>query len=156
MDAALLSANSHLFNSISIRRRRRFFSILLNQLTHRRCSELTRLPSGYLTSADRPQIAAKGRYWKSHAGASDAAALSSDTIVLHGMLCEGCVASVQRILESQEPVSSASVNLTTETAIVWPVSDAKVEPGWQKDLGQALAKHLTICGFESNLRDAQS
>lgn len=49
-------------------------------------------------------------------------------------------------------MSSASVNLTTETAIVWPVSEAKVVPNWQKELGEALAKHLTSCGFTSNLR----
>ncbi|GMP39009.1 hypothetical protein CsSME_00010027 [Camellia sinensis var. sinensis] len=49
-------------------------------------------------------------------------------------------------------VSSASVNLTTETAIVWPVSEAKVIPNWQKQLGDTLAKHLTSCGFKSNLR----
>ncbi|KAK6135438.1 hypothetical protein DH2020_030807 [Rehmannia glutinosa] len=49
-------------------------------------------------------------------------------------------------------VSSASVNLTTETAIVWPVSEAKVAPNWKKDIGEALAKHLTTCGFKSNLR----
>lgn len=49
-------------------------------------------------------------------------------------------------------MSSASVNLTTETAIVWPVAEAKVVPDWQKQLGEALAKHLTSCGFNSNLR----
>ncbi|XP_073292562.1 uncharacterized protein [Primulina huaijiensis] len=168
MDTILLSTNSNLFNSNSVppiaQIRRRFFSIRLNQLTHGCFSEMSRLRSGCSARgfgsvdrrSSRPQFAAKGGSWKSHAvpaGASDAAALSSDAIVLHGMLCEGCVASVQRILESQEPVSSASVNLSTETAVVWPVSDAKVEPGWQKDLGQALAKHLTSCGFESNIRD---
>lgn len=47
------------------------------------------------------------------------------------------------------------MNLTTETAVVWPVSDAKFEPGWQNDLGQALAKHLTSCGFESNIKGGQ-
>jgi hypothetical protein len=52
----------------------------------------------------------------------------------------------------QPQVSSASVNLTTETAIVWPVSEAKVTQNWQKQLGEALAKHLTSCGFKSNLR----
>ncbi|XP_073292560.1 uncharacterized protein [Primulina huaijiensis] len=171
MDTILLSTNSNLFNSNSVppiaQIRRRFFSIRLNQLTHGCFSEMSRLRSGCSARgfgsvdrrSSRPQFAAKGGSWKSHAvpaGASDAAALSSDAIVLHvrGMLCEGCVASVQRILESQEPVSSASVNLSTETAVVWPVSDAKVEPGWQKDLGQALAKHLTSCGFESNIRVA--
>lgn len=52
----------------------------------------------------------------------------------------------------QPQVSSASVNLTTETAIVWPVSEVKVAPNWQKDVGEVLAKHLTTCGFKSNLR----
>ncbi|KAL1534336.1 Polyamine N-acetyltransferase 1 [Salvia divinorum] len=89
------------------------------------------------------------------AGAGDGAALSSDVIILDvgGMTCGGCAASVRRILESQPQVSSASVNLTTETAIVWPVSEAKVAPNWKKEIGEALAKHLSSCGFKSNLRD---
>nr|GEX73941.1 copper-transporting ATPase PAA1, chloroplastic-like [Tanacetum cinerariifolium] len=81
-------------------------------------------------------------------------AFSSDVIILdvRGMTCGGCSASVKRILESQPLVSSASVNLTTETAIVWPVSEAKGKPNWQKVLGEELAKHLTNCGFSSNVR----
>uniref|UniRef100_A0A3Q7ER36 HMA domain-containing protein n=1 Tax=Solanum lycopersicum TaxID=4081 RepID=A0A3Q7ER36_SOLLC len=84
----------------------------------------------------------------------DISALSSDVIILDvtGMTCGGCASSVKRILESQPQVSSATVNLTTETAIVWPVSDAKVVPNWQKQLGEALAKHLSTCGFKSNVR----
>ncbi|KAK4401879.1 Copper-transporting ATPase PAA1, chloroplastic [Sesamum angolense] len=95
-------------------------------------------------------------------GAADNPALSSDVIILDvgifsfsdvaGDDMWGCAASVKRILESQPQVSSASVNLTTETAIVWPVSEVKVAPNWQKDIGEALAKHLTSCGFKSNLR----
>ncbi|KAK4476895.1 hypothetical protein RD792_016059 [Penstemon davidsonii] len=87
-------------------------------------------------------------------GAADAASLGSDVIILDvsGMTCGGCAASVKRILESQPQVSSASVNLTTETAIVWPMSEAKIAPNWQKEIGEALAKHLTSCGFKSNLR----
>ncbi|KAK9077139.1 hypothetical protein SSX86_005475 [Deinandra increscens subsp. villosa] len=90
-------------------------------------------------------------------GADDASALSSDVIILDvgGMTCGGCSASVKRILESQPLVSAASVNLTTETAIVWPVPEAKAKPNWQKDLGEELAKHLTTCGFNSNLRDSK-
>ncbi|KAJ6427593.1 hypothetical protein OIU84_023060 [Salix udensis] len=93
------------------------------------------------------------------AGAVDAeevSLLSPDVIILDvgGMTCGGCAASVKRILESQPQVSSASVNLATETAIVWPVSEAKNVPNWQKQLGEALAKHLTSCGFMSNLRVA--
>ncbi|MBA0766259.1 hypothetical protein Gotri_015318, partial [Gossypium trilobum] len=89
------------------------------------------------------------------AGAVDEpSALSPDIIILDvgGMTCGGCAASVKRILENQPQVSSASVNLTTETAIVWPVSEAKVVPNWQKELGEALARQLTSCGFNSNLR----
>ncbi|PPS07496.1 hypothetical protein GOBAR_AA13147 [Gossypium barbadense] len=62
--------------------------------------------------------------------------------------------SLYHRFEMQPQVSSASVNLTTETAIVWPVSEAKVVPNWQKELGEALARQLTSCGFNSNLRDS--
>ncbi|KAH7518586.1 hypothetical protein FEM48_Zijuj09G0187100 [Ziziphus jujuba var. spinosa] len=88
-------------------------------------------------------------------GAGDeASARSSEVIILDvgGMTCGGCAASVKRILESQPQVSSATVNLTTETAIVWPLSEAKVVPNWHQQLGETLAKHLTNCGFKSSLR----
>ncbi|KAL0872664.1 hypothetical protein Bca101_022369 [Brassica carinata] len=80
---------------------------------------------------------------------------SSDIIILDvgGMTCGGCSASVKKILESQPQVATASVNLTTETAIVWPVPEAKSLPDWQKTLGETLANHLTNCGFESTPRD---
>ncbi|XP_041011781.1 copper-transporting ATPase PAA1, chloroplastic-like isoform X2 [Juglans microcarpa x Juglans regia] len=89
-------------------------------------------------------------------GAEEVLALSTDVIILDvgGMTCGGCAASVKRILESQPQVSSANVNLVTETAIVWPVSEAKVTQNWQQQLGEALANHLTSCGFKSNLRVA--
>ncbi|XVF67206.1 hypothetical protein PTKIN_Ptkin10aG0101700 [Pterospermum kingtungense] len=87
-------------------------------------------------------------------GAIEADELSADFIILNvgGMSCGGCAASVKRILESQPQVSSAAVDLATETAVVWPVSEAKVVPNWQKELGDALATHLTTCGFKSTLR----
>lgn len=85
---------------------------------------------------------------------NDVSALSSDVIILDvaGMTCGGCVASVKRILENQPQVTSANVNLATETAVVWPASEAKAVPNWQKELGEMLAKQLTTCGFQSNLR----
>ncbi|XP_024005239.1 copper-transporting ATPase PAA1, chloroplastic isoform X4 [Eutrema salsugineum] len=89
------------------------------------------------------------------AGASDSVSVpSSDIIILDvgGMTCGGCSASVKKILESQPQVASASVNLTTETAIVWPVPEAKSVPDWQKTLGETLANHLTNCGFQSTPR----
>ncbi|KAG2703826.1 hypothetical protein I3760_06G155000 [Carya illinoinensis] len=89
-------------------------------------------------------------------GAEAVTALSPDVIILDvgGMTCGGCAASVKRILENQPQVSSASVNLTTETAVVWPVLEATSSQNWQQHLGEALANHLTNCGFKSNLRDS--
>ncbi|GMJ06782.1 hypothetical protein HRI_004347400 [Hibiscus trionum] len=83
---------------------------------------------------------------------------AADAIILNvgGMTCGGCVSSVKKILESRPQVSSASVDLSTETAIVWPVSEAKALPNWQKELGEALAKHLTSCGFESIPRGGEA
>ncbi|WOG82608.1 hypothetical protein DCAR_0101773 [Daucus carota subsp. sativus] len=94
---------------------------------------------------------------KAVADVADGSESLNDVIILDvgGMSCGGCAASVKRILESQPQVSSASVNLTTETAVVWPVSDAKSIPDWQKTVGTELAKHLTSCGFQSNLRDSR-
>lgn len=86
--------------------------------------------------------------------ANDVLALSPDVIILDvgGMTCGGCAGSVKRILENQPQVSSANVNLASETAIVLPVSEAKVVPNWRQELGEVLAKQLTSCGFQSNLR----
>ncbi|MFS7985705.1 putative translocase [Helianthus anomalus] len=87
-------------------------------------------------------------------GIDDASSSSSDVIVLdvRGMMCDGCASSVKRILENQSRVSSATVDHKTETAIVWPVPEAKDTPDWQKVIGEEIAKNLTNCGFESNLR----
>ncbi|CAN0874996.1 Copper-transporting ATPase PAA1, chloroplastic [Linum grandiflorum] len=91
-------------------------------------------------------------------GVGEGSALSSDVIILTvgGMTCGGCVASVKKILESQPQVYSASVDLTTETATVWAVSEAKTVPDWKKQLGHALANHLTSCGFTSNPRGEEA
>ncbi|RWR78483.1 copper-transporting ATPase PAA1, chloroplastic [Cinnamomum micranthum f. kanehirae] len=93
---------------------------------------------------------------RSVGGEADAVSAGSpDVIILDvgGMTCGGCAASVKRILESQ--VSSASVNLTTETAVVWATPEVKGMENWQQQLGEKLAKHLTSCGFNSNLRDSE-
>ncbi|XP_022967629.1 copper-transporting ATPase PAA1, chloroplastic-like isoform X1 [Cucurbita maxima] len=86
--------------------------------------------------------------------AEDDATLSADAIVLGvgGMTCKGCSASVKRILESQPQVSYASVDLASETAVVWPAAEAKITPNWREELGEALAKHLTTCGFSSKVQ----
>ncbi|KAJ0975029.1 hypothetical protein J5N97_016994 [Dioscorea zingiberensis] len=94
---------------------------------------------------------------KSLAGeAGEASGMGPDVIILDvgGMSCGGCAASVKRILESQPLVSSASVNLATETAIVWAIPEARFAQNWKQQLGEKLANHLTTCGFKSSLRDS--
>ncbi|KAK9166602.1 hypothetical protein Scep_001793 [Stephania cephalantha] len=83
---------------------------------------------------------ADGRETKSKAVAAEVDELSPDVI----------------ILDVGPLVSSANVNLATETAIVWPVPEAKATNNWQQQLGEALAKQLSSCGFKSNIRDSAS
>jgi hypothetical protein len=55
-------------------------------------------------------------------------------------------------------VLSATVNLTSETALVSVsplLPEEKTSPNWQKELGETLAHHLTTCGFTSALRGIQ-
>ncbi|WJX26326.1 Polyamine N-acetyltransferase 1, variant 3 [Trifolium repens] len=91
--------------------------------------------------------------------ASTPSTSSEDAIVLNvrGMMCEGCASSVKKILETQPQVLSATVNLTSETALVSVsplLPEEKTSPNWQKELGETLAHHLTTCGFTSALRVA--
>ncbi|KAI3966974.1 hypothetical protein MKX01_040615 [Papaver californicum] len=89
-------------------------------------------------------------------GVEEISSLSPEVIVLDvgGMTCGGCAGKVKRILENQPQVASCTVNLATETAIVWPVPEVKETENWQQLIGETLAKHLTNCGFNSNLRDS--
>ncbi|KAI3908992.1 hypothetical protein MKW98_008940 [Papaver atlanticum] len=89
-------------------------------------------------------------------GVEEISSLSPEVIVLDvgGMTCGGCAGKVKRILENQPQVASCTVNLATETAIVWPVPELKETENWQQLIGETLAKHLTNCGFNSNLRDS--
>ncbi|KAL3683422.1 hypothetical protein R1sor_001444 [Riccia sorocarpa] len=84
-----------------------------------------------------------------------------DVIILDvgGMSCGGCSASVKRILESQPQVSLANVNLATETAFVQVVRGSEPSSEWKnakQEIGEALAKHLSSCGFKSTVRDDSS
>ncbi|WVZ66748.1 hypothetical protein U9M48_015929 [Paspalum notatum var. saurae] len=94
--------------------------------------------------------------WVSAAAASgDTAEAGSETILLsvQGMMCDGCAASVKRILESQPEVTSAAVDFKEASAIVWTTDEAKAAQNWQKQYGEKLAKHLGTCGFESRMQD---
>lgn len=55
----------------------------------------------------------------------------------------------------QPQVTGATVNLATETALVKVKSESMESSGWEKvkrQLAEALAKHLTTCGFKSTVR----
>uniref|UniRef100_J3MN38 HMA domain-containing protein n=2 Tax=Oryza brachyantha TaxID=4533 RepID=J3MN38_ORYBR len=69
------------------------------------------------------------------------------------MMCDGCAASVKRILESQPEVASATVDFKEAKAVVWTTAEAKVAEDWQKQCGEKLANHLGTCGFESRLQE---
>jgi len=75
-------------------------------------------------------------------------------VLLQGMSCGGCAASVKRILESEPQVQSATVNLATEMAVVWAVPEDWDAQNWKEQLGEKLASQLTTCGYKSNLRDS--
>ena len=47
---------------------------------------------------------------------------------------------------------SATVNLTTEMAVVWAVPEDRDVQDWKEQLGEKLANQLTTCGYKSNLR----
>ncbi|XP_020697443.1 copper-transporting ATPase PAA1, chloroplastic isoform X2 [Dendrobium catenatum] len=98
----------------------------------------------------------EGRVLSLAVEAEEGSSAGPDVILLDvgGMSCGGCAASVKRILESQPQVSSAAVNLATETAVVWAVPEGEVKHNWQKQLGMKLASQLTTCGFKSNIRDS--
>ena len=88
------------------------------------------------------------------AALGEAAEPGSDPILLsiQGMMCDGCAASVKRILESQPEVTSATVDFKEATAVVWTTPEVKVMEDWQKQCGEKLASHLGTCGFESRLQ----
>ncbi|KAH7441076.1 hypothetical protein KP509_03G024700 [Ceratopteris richardii] len=71
-----------------------------------------------------------------------------------GMSCGGCASSVKKILESQPHVLHASVNLPMELAVVKVSLGAEsTAESSRSDIGEALAKHLSGCGFKSSVRD---
>ncbi|RCV14040.1 hypothetical protein SETIT_2G395500v2 [Setaria italica] len=88
------------------------------------------------------------------AATGEAADGCSETILLsvQGMMCDGCAASVKRILESQPEVTSATVDFKEASAVVWTTAEARASDDWHKLCGEKLAKHLGTCGFESRLQ----
>ncbi|EMS52334.1 Putative copper-transporting ATPase PAA1 [Triticum urartu] len=78
----------------------------------------------------------------------------SKILVVRGMSCGGCAASVKRILENEPQVVSATVNLATEMAVVWAVPEDRAVQDWKLQLGEKLASQLTTCGYKSSQRDS--
>ncbi|KAF1890464.1 hypothetical protein Lal_00041205 [Lupinus albus] len=80
----------------------------------------------------------------SHSSAAGVGDVVPITLHVGGMMCEGCASTVKRILETQPQVSSATVNLASQTATVIPAIEYEKE-----ELGEALAHHLSTSGFTS-------
>uniref|UniRef100_A0A0D3GTR0 HMA domain-containing protein n=1 Tax=Oryza barthii TaxID=65489 RepID=A0A0D3GTR0_9ORYZ len=83
-------------------------------------------------------------------GGSDSEAI---LLSVQGMMCDGCAASVKRILESQPEVTSATVDFKEAKAVVLTTAEVKAAEDWQKQCGEKLANHLGTCGFESRLQE---
>jgi P-type Cu+ transporter len=98
-------------------------------------------------------------------------ALGGDTGVLeevvmldvHGMHCGGCAASVRKILEGDDDVRSATVNLANESAVVRINLAMESLGGGEfessvtaaaKNVGTKLAELVTAAGFPTSLREA--
>jgi len=82
---------------------------------------------------------------------------------VHGMHCGGCAASVRKILEGDEDVRSASVNLANESAVVRINLAIENLGGGEfessvtaaaKNVGTKLAELVTAAGFPTSLREA--
>ncbi|MEL7360395.1 MAG: heavy metal-associated domain-containing protein, partial [Cyanobacteria bacterium J06560_6] len=65
---------------------------------------------------------------------------------VEGMMCAGCVSTVEKTLAQSEGVVSQSVNLVTEMAAI--ACDPKVNPA-------AIAQTLTDAGYPSTLRQSE-
>ncbi|KAG7672560.1 putative Copper-transporting ATPase PAA2, chloroplastic [Nannochloris sp. 'desiccata'] len=76
------------------------------------------------------------------------AAATPVVLTVRGMKCGGCSAAVKRMLLQQPGISSAAVNLLTETAVIQVVSDAPAE------VAEQAAGVLGSKGFPAELRKA--
>ncbi|CAN6206130.1 unnamed protein product [Urochloa humidicola] len=110
---------------------------------------------GILFSRRGRDYAGVGSSVSAAAAVGEGADGGSEAILLsvQGMMCDGCAASVKRILESQPEVTSATVDFKEASAVVWTTAEARASDDWQKQCGEKLAKHLGTCGFESRLQE---
>ncbi|VAH43645.1 hypothetical protein VPH35_027795 [Triticum aestivum] len=108
--------------------------------------------SGSVCGVLRPRGGVTSSVTAAAAALGEAAEAGSEAILLNvqGMMCDGCAASVKRILESQPEVTSATVDYKEARAVVWTTPEVKVAEDWQKQCGEKLASHLGTCGFESH------
>eukprot|EP00850_Spirogloea_muscicola_P017582 SM000152S01570 [mRNA] locus=s152:209646:217869:- [translate_table: standard] len=99
----------------------------------------------------RKEAAALGSHLAAEAAGVAAPVPSEEAVVLldvQGMMCGGCAGAVRSILSSHPLVTSASVNLLTETAAVKVRTAAPVA----NDGSEELAALLTERGFSSRVR----
>uniref|UniRef100_A0A0E0LNJ0 HMA domain-containing protein n=1 Tax=Oryza punctata TaxID=4537 RepID=A0A0E0LNJ0_ORYPU len=118
-----------------------------------RCALRSRGSGDAGAAGSSPSSAAAAALGEAAAGGGS----DSEAILLNvqGMMCDGCAASVKRILESQPEVTSATVDFKEAKAVVLTTAEVKAAEDWQKQCGEKLANHLGTCGFESRLQDCE-
>lgn len=94
------------------------------------------------------QLAPPARSAKPAQSPAQSAQTTNQTVVLdvQGMMCAGCVSTVEKKLAQCEGVASATVNLVTEVAAVACLPE--VEP-------EVIAQALTDAGYPSKVRSAE-
>jgi copper chaperone CopZ len=115
---------------------------LLTHLPHRK---FNRLPSSYICASLSTVTLEKET---SEVEAFQNAA-SPIVLTVKGMKCGGCSAAVKRMLLQQPGISSAAVNLLTETAVIQVVADSPAE------VAEQAASVLGSKGFPAELRKAE-
>jgi hypothetical protein len=55
-------------------------------------------------------------------------------------------------LAGQPGVTAATIDFEKAIAFVWVTPEAKAAKDWEKELGEKLANHLSMCGFQSHLQ----
>jgi hypothetical protein len=77
--------------------------------------------------------------------------LKSTALLSRSIFCSLAV-FISKCLCLQPQVQSATVNLATETAVVWAVPEDTAVQDWKLQLGEKLASQLTTCGYKSSHR----
>ena len=98
-----------------------------------------------LSVLNAPRSSAPSKTFSSLFVTGPAPAAQAFLLDVRGMRCGGCVASVRRVLEAQEGVGNADVNLVTSMASIAATNSAAA---------RAAAEALSQAGYPSAVRES--